>query len=154
MKRRLFKRLCVFAMIACFGIASMSTTNVFASEVINKKTTIEIVEDEAITTYAEGNLLYSSSATIKNSATVTITTAEGNVNANFYVGVLGNTGKTYTVNMYVNGKLRNEIAMVVGGGEFINIANLLYAGAGTYKFTFTCYENVSTSGTAMVWIYD
>ena len=149
--KRLCMRLLALAMAVC--ICSVCSINTFAMAYDSYSYVPEELSGAEISTYSAGNLLYAPSKTIETTATITVNMESANWDANFYVGVLGNAGNLY--NVYMTAPNGNSYeALVTGNEDFINIANMLYAKAGTYTFKFTNVGSSPASATAMVWIYD
>ena len=149
----------IFAMLMACILCLAGSVNAFASNDLETKEVLSVeesqIESEIDTqnTRAAGNLLYADSASISSRRTITITTDEGNWDANFYVGVIGNTGDEYYVCM-TDATGETCIATAVGDGGLVNIKNMTYAKKGTYTFYFECYGSPSGTGTAMVQIFD
>ena len=112
MRKKALKR-SISLLIACILCVAMSVC-AFAAEVDNPS-------EKEIVSYSR-DLLYSKGKSINVSTSFTITTEEVNWNADFYVGVIGNTGVTYYVTMTTPNNISYQ-ATVVGDGGLVKIAH-------------------------------
>ncbi|MBS5857886.1 MAG: hypothetical protein KIC60_05310 [Clostridium sp.] len=148
-KTRRFLAMALCAIMTCFG-----TTTAFAAE--NNALSSENATTQDVSTRAVGDILYSKNQPVPSgseaSTTITINTAEGNFDGDFFVGVIGNSGATYNVTM-TTPKNKTYTGMVSSGGSAVHIASIPYAEKGLYTFTFKTW-NGSSGDDAIVWIYD
>lgn len=151
MKKDFFRRLICLLMVCvlCFVMG----TGAFATELqVNNAAMASSFSKGIEAASSNRDLLYSEGKSVKVSTTVTITTEETNKNAEFYVGVIGNTGVSYYVTMTAaNGTQYG--AVVKGDNGLVKIATMTSAKAGTYKFYFYTASGVTTYGSAMAQIY-
>ncbi len=151
MKSNLFRRLSCLLMV-CVLCFVMGTSALATEPQGNDATMISSLSGDVETKSTNRDLLYSEGKSVKVSTTVTITTEETNRNAQFYVGVIGNTGVSYYVTMTAaNGTQYG--AVVKGDNGLVKIATMTSAKAGTYKFYFYTASGVTTYGSAMAQIY-
>lgn len=106
------------------------------------------------TTSSVGQLLYSKTKTLSTgSGSISITTSEGNWDADFSVTVTGNSSGSYHVTMTDANGTSHDMGTISGGGAG-TYCNMTYAKAGTYTFYITQVTGSNTSVLAVANIYD
>ena len=146
--KKTFKRLGIilFVCIMCFTSSIASFAGYANDSSINE------IDNQSISTYSLGSLLYSKGKNFTESCTITITTTSANWSADFVLTVSENSSANYFVTMVEpDGTSHTGL---VGGGGGSSTFTLTYAPAGTYTFIFTKNTGVTKTATAFVQIYD
>lgn len=152
MKKNFFKRFLAFvmALCMCFGTTSMSA---FAAE-SEAPADCVTTEDVGVMPMADGDVLTAGMRAFTNSTTLSLELTHANWSTDFCVTVLGNTGAKYEVVLDGPDDITATTYIAGGTSNLTLLLTLLYAPAGTYKFTFTRLSGSAISASAIAEIRD
>lgn len=149
-KTNLVTRILSLVLILCLSFAMM-TMDAFAVDDSNPGASSEIPgePDRSV-----GAVLYSDSADLVNSTTISIYMSSGNWSTDFLVAITGNAGAVYEVDMTTPSGSTYSALVTSGTGYFTHIATMAYAGKGTYTFQIYRLTGSAVTAHALVEICD
>ena len=149
-KTHLVTRILSLVLVLCLSFAMMSV-NAFA---VNEDDPELIHGTPNVQDRSIGAVLYSDSADLVNSTTISIYMSSGNWSADFLVAITGNAGAMYQVDMTTPSGSTYSAFITSGTGYFTLIATMAYAGKGTYIFQIYRLTGSANTAHALVEICD
>ena len=149
-KTHLVTRILSLVLVLCLSFAMM-TMDAFAVDDSNPGDFSKMPDEP---NRSVGAVLYSDSADLVNSTTISIYMSSGNWSADFLVAITGNAGAMYEVDMSAPDGTTNSVLVTSGTGYFTLITTMMYAGKGTYTFQIYRLSGSANTAHALVEICD